>query len=175
MAQKRGRNLIAFLQTKRTLAAWTPTPSLSSSASSASSTDRLVDVRSPWDDALVGQCCEAGNAEVRHALAVAGAAFHQARRQPLHERAAMLRRAASLIREHRDDLAERIVAEAGKPITLAEAEAERCALTFEFRRGGMPDVGRRREHPDRRQRGGRGARGVLSTLSARRDPRHHAL
>src|SRR4051812_33661994 len=110
MARKKGRKLIAFPPNGKDACGMDANPQPLLIGEQRLVTDRLVEVRSPWDDSLVGQCCEAGEAEVRHALAVAGAAFHQARRQPLHERAAMLRRAAALIREHRDDLAERIVA-----------------------------------------------------------------
>ena len=51
---------------------------------------------------------------------------------PQHERAEILDRAADLVRERNDDLAQTIAAEAGKPLKTAKVEAQRCADTLTF-------------------------------------------
>lgn len=84
----------------------------------------------PFDGTLVGEACLGGQAEVELAVDAASRTFARTRRQPAHERAALLQRAAELIRAHAPELAALVTAECGKPIVLAEAEVQRCALTF---------------------------------------------
>ena len=64
------------------------------------------------------------------AVAAAHAAFPQTRRMPAHERGRILASAAAEIGRRAKEFAETIVAEAGKPITLAEGEVARCVQTF---------------------------------------------
>lgn len=59
-------------------------------------------------------------------------AFGQWRRTSFKERAALMRRAASYLRGHKERLAGLITAEMGKPIIEAEAEIEKCAWIGEF-------------------------------------------
>lgn len=64
------------------------------------------------------------------AIEAAHAAFDTVRRLPSFERAAILHRAAAGIEQRREQFAGTLVAEAGKPITLAEAEVARAVATF---------------------------------------------
>lgn len=64
------------------------------------------------------------------AIAVAHEAFEKTRRQPAFERAAVLHKAASVMESRKAKLVDTIVAEAGKPITLAEAEVSRAIMTL---------------------------------------------
>src|SRR5207247_10622690 len=64
--------------------------------------------------------------QVDHALAEADAAFGDWRRHSIGERSTAMRRAAELLRSRKERYAGLITAEMGKPITLAEAEAEEC-------------------------------------------------
>jgi glyceraldehyde-3-phosphate dehydrogenase (NADP+) len=57
-------------------------------------------------------------------------AFESDRREPAFRRADLLQRIASLIESRRDEFARTIMAEAGKPIALAEAEVDRAVWTF---------------------------------------------
>lgn len=84
----------------------------------------------PFDGSPVGEACVGGEAEIELALAAATRAFARTKRQPAHERAAILQRAADLIRGNAPELAELVTAESGKPSTLSEVEVQRCALTF---------------------------------------------
>jgi acyl-CoA reductase-like NAD-dependent aldehyde dehydrogenase len=89
------------------------------------------EVKSPYDGTLVGRVAEGDAALVDRAVKVAHEAFETSN-FPQHERAALLDRAAALVRERRDDLALTIAAEAGKPLKTATAEAERCVDTLTF-------------------------------------------
>jgi acyl-CoA reductase-like NAD-dependent aldehyde dehydrogenase len=51
---------------------------------------------------------------------------------PQHERAAVLERAAELVRDREDELTIAIAAEAGKPLKTARVEAQRCAGTLDY-------------------------------------------
>jgi len=88
-------------------------------------------VKSPYDGTVVGRVAEGDAALVDRAVKAAREAFETAD-FPQYERAALLDRAAALVRERRDDLALAIAAEAGKPLKTATVEAERCVDTLTF-------------------------------------------
>ncbi len=89
------------------------------------------EVRSPYDDSVVGRVALGDAATVERAIAAAHDAFLHAD-FPQHERAAVLDRAAELAGERVEDLALTIAAEAGKPIKTATVEAQRCVATLTF-------------------------------------------
>ena len=64
------------------------------------------------------------------AIFAADAAFPRVRATPAHVRAGLLLKVAALIEERRGEFVEMIVAEAGKPVTFAEAEVARATMTF---------------------------------------------
>src|SRR5437870_4054099 len=64
------------------------------------------------------------------ALAAAQAAFPRVRNQPAHRRSAVLQAIAQGIAQRRNEFVDTIVAEAGKPIALAEGEVARAIATF---------------------------------------------
>ncbi len=63
--------------------------------------------------------------QVETVLREAQQAFGQWRRTSFEERAALMRRTASYLRQHKERLAGLTTAEMGKPIVEAEAEIER--------------------------------------------------
>jgi acyl-CoA reductase-like NAD-dependent aldehyde dehydrogenase len=89
------------------------------------------EVKSPYDETVVGRVAEGDRALVDRAAKAAHEAFETAD-FPQYERAALLDRAAALVRDRRDDLAQAIAAEAGKPLKTATVEAERCVDTLTF-------------------------------------------
>ena len=91
-------------------------------------TGEWIDVRSPYDQELVGRVAKGGDAEARRALDAA----EQAMRDPLpaHERAAILDRVAAQLAERSDEVAHTISAEAGKPLKAARVEAARAVSTY---------------------------------------------
>jgi acyl-CoA reductase-like NAD-dependent aldehyde dehydrogenase len=93
-------------------------------------TGETIDVTSPFDGSVVGRVAYGGADDARRAIDAA----ERAMRQPLpaHKRAAVLDRVAELIAERRDDFARTIAEEAGKPITTAGVEVDRCVQTITF-------------------------------------------
>ena len=91
-------------------------------------TGEWIEVRSPYDGALVGRVPKAGAAETRRALDAAENAMREP--VPAHERAAILGRVAALLAERADEAARTISAEAGKPMKAARVEASRATSTF---------------------------------------------
>ncbi len=89
------------------------------------------EVKSPYDGTVVARVAEGDATLVDRAVKAAHEAFETAD-FPQYERAALLDRAAALVRERRDDLAQAIAAEAGKPLKTATVEAERCVDTLTF-------------------------------------------
>jgi acyl-CoA reductase-like NAD-dependent aldehyde dehydrogenase len=94
-------------------------------------TGKWDEVRSPYDDTVVGRVAIGDAATVDRAIAAAHEAYLHAD-FPQYARAEVLDRAAELASERVDDLALTIAAEAGKPIKTATVEAERCVATLTF-------------------------------------------
>jgi acyl-CoA reductase-like NAD-dependent aldehyde dehydrogenase len=72
----------------------------------------------------------AGKPEVERAVAAAKRAAVSMAAMPSHRRGEILARAATLLRERREELAHTIAAEAGKALKYARVEADRGAQTF---------------------------------------------
>lgn len=89
-----------------------------------------LDVRSPWDQGLVGRVTIATRADARQAVNHAVASLRRTRALPRWKRREILEDIAAALLEQKDRFAKLIVAEAGKPIRLARAEVDRAALTF---------------------------------------------
>ena len=93
-------------------------------------TGRTFEVKSPFDGALVAVVHRAGPAEIERAIADATAAFAVTRKIPSWRRAQILQAIAAKIGERREELAQTIALEAGKPIKTARAEVDRAVFTF---------------------------------------------
>jgi glyceraldehyde-3-phosphate dehydrogenase (NADP+) len=91
----------------------------------------LLEVPDPArPDRLAGATYLASADQVEEAAAAAVRGFEAMRRLPTFERAKALRAISAGIAEHRDEIAETIVRESGKPIRDARTEADRGALVF---------------------------------------------
>ena len=86
------------------------------------------EVRSPYSGETVARVPEAGAEHARRAVDAATKAMENA--LPAHQRAEILDRVATLLRERQDDVAQTICAEAAKPLKAARVEAERAVSTF---------------------------------------------
>jgi acyl-CoA reductase-like NAD-dependent aldehyde dehydrogenase len=88
-------------------------------------------VSSPFDGSRLGDVPLLGETEVNTAVAAARTALHD---QPLApwQRAEVLEKAATLLRERQEEFAQIIAHEAAKPIKTARVEADRAAGTFAF-------------------------------------------
>jgi aldehyde dehydrogenase (NAD+)/glyceraldehyde-3-phosphate dehydrogenase (NADP+) len=89
-----------------------------------------IAVRSPYDGREVARVARADAEHLRTSLDAAAGARDAMRALPPHARAAILERAAAEVAKRREELANVMVEEAGKPLTLARGEAERCGETF---------------------------------------------
>jgi acyl-CoA reductase-like NAD-dependent aldehyde dehydrogenase len=95
-------------------------------------TGTTAEVRSPYDGSPVAEICVADAAEVDRALDVAAEAFEAARHTAPIERSRLLNKIAEAIARRADDFVSLLVAEAGKPVTLARIEVQRAQSTFEL-------------------------------------------
>jgi acyl-CoA reductase-like NAD-dependent aldehyde dehydrogenase len=89
-----------------------------------------LEVRSPWDQGLVGRVSVATRADARQAVNHAAACMRRTRALPRWKRREILEDVASALIEQKERFAKLIVAEAGKPLRLARAEVDRAVLTF---------------------------------------------
>jgi acyl-CoA reductase-like NAD-dependent aldehyde dehydrogenase len=88
------------------------------------------EVRSPWDQGLVGRVTMATRADARQAVNHAWASLRWTRALPRWKRREILEDVAGALIEQKERFAQLIVAEAGKPVRLARAEVDRAVLTF---------------------------------------------
>ncbi|QSZ67037.1 aldehyde dehydrogenase family protein [Methanofollis aquaemaris] len=92
--------------------------------------EKILDVRFPYDNSLVGAVCLAGPTDLEDAVRAAQHGFGRTRKLPTHERIRVLKRLAALIEGRKDEIAETIVLESGKTAVLARAEVERAVETL---------------------------------------------
>jgi len=89
-----------------------------------------LEVRSPWDQGLVGRVTIGTRADARQAVNHAVASLRRTRALPRWKRREILEDVAAALIEQKERFAQLIVAEAGKPVRLARAEVDRAVLTF---------------------------------------------
>ena len=87
-------------------------------------------IRSPFNEAAVGQVPQAGPEEIEAATETAVAAASKMAALPRHARIKALHDMAHSILRRQEELAKIICDEAGKPMVYAEGEAARAAQTF---------------------------------------------
>jgi len=92
---------------------------------------RPLPVINPYDGSVVATTWLAGDAEFERATQAAVDAAPAMRALPVFQRSAILRRAVEEIRGRRDEFAQVLAAEAGKPLRDAATEIDRGAMTFE--------------------------------------------
>lgn len=90
-----------------------------------------LEVRSPYDAEVVGEVELAAAEDLEQALDQARALFQARAGLPLHERTAVLRRAAALLTAQAEALAALIAAEGGKPLVDARVEVARACAGME--------------------------------------------
>src|ERR1700687_2845669 len=90
----------------------------------------IVDVRAPYDGALVAHVYQGRREHADAAIAAAVKAFGTTRRLPAFERQRVLRQIATGIHDRKDEFARTIALEAGKPIKSARTEVDRAFFVF---------------------------------------------
>jgi acyl-CoA reductase-like NAD-dependent aldehyde dehydrogenase len=91
-------------------------------------TGEWIEVRSPYSHEAVARVPRAGGAEARRAVDAAEAAL--AEPLPAHKRAEILVRVAGYLGRRHEEVAQTIVAEAGKPLKAARTEVTRAMTTY---------------------------------------------
>ena len=114
-----------------------PTPTSSSSAPAAAYPDtrllidnqwqdaqsgKRIEVRNPATGAVMAHVAHAGKEDLDRALAAAQRGFDAWRQTPAPDRALTMRRAAALVRERADAIAQLLTQEQGKPLQEAKGE-----------------------------------------------------
>ncbi|WP_263350795.1 aldehyde dehydrogenase family protein [Acidicapsa acidisoli] len=89
-----------------------------------------MEVRSPWDQGLLGKVTVATRKDAREAVTHAVASVRRTRALPRWKRKEILEDIAAALIEQKERFAQLIVAEAGKPVRTARIEVERAILTF---------------------------------------------
>jgi acyl-CoA reductase-like NAD-dependent aldehyde dehydrogenase len=89
-----------------------------------------MEVRSPWDQGLVGRVTIASRKDAREAVTHAVASLRRTRALPRWKRKEILEDIAAVLIDQKERFAQLIVAEAGKPVRTARVEVERAILTF---------------------------------------------
>ncbi|MDB6086193.1 MAG: araE, partial [Gammaproteobacteria bacterium] len=90
------------------------------------------DVFNPATGAVIGTVPHAGPAELDAAVSAAALGFAGWSKISADERAAILGKAARLIRERQEDSAQTLTLEQGKPLAEARAEIGGCAGAFDY-------------------------------------------
>lgn len=101
---------------------WRESPKDASSAN-------FIDIKSPYDGAILGRIPEAGQADVNDAISSADLAFKHIKLSP-YERYEILHKSARLLQQETEDIARTLSQEAGKPIRDARTEVSRAVQTF---------------------------------------------
>lgn len=99
-------------------------------ADSLIETGRTLTVTSPFDGSEIGRAALGDRSHLEAAIAAAEKAYAETRRTAPHERAALLLRIAGAIEARKEEFAQLIVGEAGKPVTSARGEVARAVMTF---------------------------------------------
>jgi acyl-CoA reductase-like NAD-dependent aldehyde dehydrogenase len=90
----------------------------------------VLEVRSPWDQGVVGRVTVATRNDARQAVTHAVASLRRTRALPRWKRKEILEDIAGALIEQKERFAQLIVAEAGKPLRTARGEVERSILVF---------------------------------------------
>jgi len=90
-----------------------------------------LEVRNPYSGETIGLTFQASRDQLEQAITAAERAFETTRVMPTYERAALLKAMAAGLKARRDEIAQMISAEAGKPIRDAEVETDRGVFTLE--------------------------------------------
>ncbi len=92
--------------------------------------DRRLEVRSPFDDSIVGVTYLAGPGELAEAVEKAHSAFGELRALPSYRKAEIIGRVVAGLGKREEELARTMALEAGKPIVDARGEVRRAMNTF---------------------------------------------
>ncbi len=93
-------------------------------------TNDVLEIRSPYDNHLVGRTYRANSEEIEAAIEASVNAFDETKKMPIYERVEKLAAIIDDIRTNKEEFARIICEEAGKAISTSRGEAERAVMTF---------------------------------------------
>ena len=86
----------------------------------------------PHNDEEVGEYSALTSEELNQKLSDSSLAFKEWRQKPLSHRTKLLKKAGDVLRDNRDEYAQMITLEMGKPISEAKSEIEKCAWVCHY-------------------------------------------
>ena len=92
----------------------------------------LCDVENPADESILGTVPKASAADLQAALESSARGFEVWRKTPPGQRAALMQRAAALVRERAEEIAPVFVRESGRTLAEVRAEIERSATFLDW-------------------------------------------
>lgn len=100
----------------------------------------LKEIINPYDNSVFSQVYFGEKSHLKEAEASVFAAFEVTKKMSSMEKIMILERTSELILKTKEELANTVMNEAGKPICLAKEEVERCALVFKLAAGIIPNI-----------------------------------
>ncbi len=92
----------------------------------------VLEIRNPFDNSLIGSVAQAAESDITVAVERATTGFEKTRRLQSHERYEILAFIAARIAERKEEFAELLTSEIGKPISAARTEVTRSVLTYQL-------------------------------------------
>lgn len=90
------------------------------------------DLSSPYNGKLIAKIAKGTPEDIKKAIEGADRTFHSFKKWTAYERAELLYRVVEIMRERKEELAQILVLEAGKPIKAARGEIDRTIATYQF-------------------------------------------
>ncbi|UII54486.1 aldehyde dehydrogenase family protein [Cytobacillus spongiae] len=95
-------------------------------------TENFYTLTSPYNEEILAEVAIADEEQVKDAISSAEHAAKILRNMPAYERAGILERLVSLLKEEKESCARLIALEAAKPLKAARGEVERTIMTYQF-------------------------------------------
>ncbi|WP_312506398.1 aldehyde dehydrogenase family protein [Lysinibacillus sp.] len=95
-------------------------------------TEKSYELTSPYSGEVIAHIAKASIQDVKRAIEGAQQAFQLFKKTTAYERAEILYKVVDIMRQRKDELAEILALEAGKPITAGIAEIDRTIATYQF-------------------------------------------
>ncbi|MEW5797370.1 MAG: aldehyde dehydrogenase family protein [Bacteroidota bacterium] len=96
------------------------------------SSSKTTAIKNPYTNTELAQVYQADKEHIEQTILSAQEAFKTTSQYSSHERSEILRSIASQLKHRKEEFAQLITAEAGKPITFSRAEVDRAISTFEI-------------------------------------------
>ena len=86
----------------------------------------------PANEELIHQYAEMSDSDVSKILDKTNSAYHEWKLTSFSHRSSLMKNAAKILRDRKDELARLMTLEMGKPILQSKAEVEKCAWVCDY-------------------------------------------